>query len=163
MSPFRAARSSSTTASVFTSGVASVATAFLSAVRSAERWARLRMAAARDFRMFFFAEAIFGTKSLQTLDVCLRCGELDWNTKTTSARAVMSRRHTTLTRVDASTTLRADAPTTAHPDPSRRLGSKHADEHPAHHSGASLRARRARVGTCLLYTSPSPRDGLLSR
>jgi hypothetical protein len=42
--------------------VASVAAAFLSAVRSVERWARLRMAAARDFRMFFFAEAIFGTK-----------------------------------------------------------------------------------------------------
>jgi hypothetical protein len=32
-----------------------------SAVRSAERWARFRIAAARDFRMFFFAEAIFGT------------------------------------------------------------------------------------------------------
>jgi hypothetical protein len=62
MSPFRAALSSSCTASVFTSGDASGAAAFLSAVRSAERWERLRMAAARDFRMFFFAEAILGTK-----------------------------------------------------------------------------------------------------
>jgi hypothetical protein len=33
----------------------------LSAVRSAERCARLRTAAARDFRMFFLAEAMFGT------------------------------------------------------------------------------------------------------
>jgi len=38
------------------------ALAFLSAVRSAERWARLRTVAARDFRMFFLADAIFGTK-----------------------------------------------------------------------------------------------------
>jgi hypothetical protein len=29
-----------------------------------ERWARLRTVAARDFRMFFFADAIFGTKTL---------------------------------------------------------------------------------------------------
>ena len=41
------------------------ALAFFSAVRSAERCARLRTVAARDFRMFFFADAIFGTK--QTL------------------------------------------------------------------------------------------------
>jgi hypothetical protein len=33
----------------------------LTAVRSADLWARLRMAAARDFRMFFFAEARLGT------------------------------------------------------------------------------------------------------
>ena len=38
--------------------------AFLSAVRSAERCARLRTAAARDFRMFFFADSIFGTAKL---------------------------------------------------------------------------------------------------
>jgi hypothetical protein len=44
------------------SAVAVGALAFLSAVRSAERWARLRAVAARDFRMFFFADAIFGTK-----------------------------------------------------------------------------------------------------
>jgi len=35
--------------------------AFLRAVRSAERCARLRTAAARDFRMFFLADAMFGT------------------------------------------------------------------------------------------------------
>ncbi len=33
---------------------------FLSAVRSAERWARLRAIAARDLRMFFLADAILG-------------------------------------------------------------------------------------------------------
>jgi hypothetical protein len=32
-------------------------------VRSAERCARLRTVAARVFRMFFFADAIFGTKT----------------------------------------------------------------------------------------------------
>jgi hypothetical protein len=31
-------------------------------VRSDDRWARLRALAARDFRRFFFADAIFGTK-----------------------------------------------------------------------------------------------------
>jgi hypothetical protein len=36
----------------------------LSAVRNAERCARLRTVAARDLRMFFFADAIFGTKNL---------------------------------------------------------------------------------------------------
>src|SRR5436190_3756474 len=40
------------------------ALAFFRAVRSAERCARLRTVAARDFRMFFFADAIFGTKKL---------------------------------------------------------------------------------------------------
>jgi hypothetical protein len=34
----------------------------LRAVRKAERCARLRTVAARDLRMFFLAEAIFGTK-----------------------------------------------------------------------------------------------------
>ena len=34
------------------------------AVRSAERCARLRTAAARDFRMFFSADLIFGTAKL---------------------------------------------------------------------------------------------------
>ena len=51
------------------SAVASGLRAFLSAVRSAERWARLRTAAARDFRMFFLADAIFGTKSSPEMDV----------------------------------------------------------------------------------------------
>ena len=38
--------------------------AFLSAVRRAERCARLRTVAARDLRMFFLADAIFGTKTI---------------------------------------------------------------------------------------------------
>jgi hypothetical protein len=63
MIPFRAARSSSLTAWSFASTDAPGAWAFLRAVRSAERCARLRTVAARDLRMFFFAEAIFGTKS----------------------------------------------------------------------------------------------------
>lgn len=58
--PLRAARSSVVTASARASAVASLATAFLRAVRSAERCARLRACAARDFRIFFFAEAMFG-------------------------------------------------------------------------------------------------------
>ena len=45
-------------------GVASDAAARLSAVRKAERCARLRTVAARDLRMFFLADAIFGTKSV---------------------------------------------------------------------------------------------------
>ena len=61
-SPLRAARSSSVTAAARSSAVAVGALAFLSAVRSAERCARLRTVAARVFRMFFFADAIFGTK-----------------------------------------------------------------------------------------------------
>ena len=36
----------------------------MSAVRRAERCARLRTVAARDLRMFFFADAIFGTKEI---------------------------------------------------------------------------------------------------
>lgn len=59
ISPFREARSSSFTAANFSSAVP--ADARLRAVRSADFWARLRTAAARDFRMFFFAEARFGT------------------------------------------------------------------------------------------------------
>ena len=35
--------------------------------------------------------------------------------------------------------------------------------HECSQSGGSSERRRARVHTCLLYTSPSPRDGLLSR
>src|SRR5947207_5235558 len=57
--PLRDARSSNLTAAVLSSGVP--ADARLSAVRSADFCARLRMAAARDFRMFFLAEARFGT------------------------------------------------------------------------------------------------------
>jgi hypothetical protein len=49
-------------ASIRSSAVDVGALAFLSAVRSAERWARLRAVAERVFRMFFFADAIFGTK-----------------------------------------------------------------------------------------------------
>jgi hypothetical protein len=40
---------------------AEVARAFFNAERSVERCARLRAFAARDFRMFFSPEAIFGT------------------------------------------------------------------------------------------------------
>ena len=64
MSPFRAARSSSFAAASLTSAVASGAFAFFSAVRRAERCARLRTVAARDLRMFFLADAIFGTKTI---------------------------------------------------------------------------------------------------
>jgi Zn-dependent protease len=61
MSPFRAARSRSWFAARTTSGVASAAFACLSAVRKAERCARLRTVAARVLRTFFSADAIFGT------------------------------------------------------------------------------------------------------
>lgn len=60
--PFRAARSSNVVAIPRTSADAPSTLAFLRAVRSAERCARLRAWAARDFRIFFFAEAIFGTE-----------------------------------------------------------------------------------------------------
>jgi hypothetical protein len=63
MSPLRAARSRRTTATFLASGVEPAAFAFFNAVRSAERCARLRTVAARDFRIFFSAEAIFGTKN----------------------------------------------------------------------------------------------------
>ena len=64
MRPLRAARSSSLVAVALISAVASGPFAFLSAVRRAERCARLRTVAARDLRMFFFADAIFGTKEI---------------------------------------------------------------------------------------------------
>jgi len=64
MSPLRAARSRSFAAASFTSVEAPGALAFLSAVRRAERCARLRTVAARDLRMFFLADAIFGTKTI---------------------------------------------------------------------------------------------------
>jgi len=60
MSPLRDARSRSLTAASFSSAFPPD-DARLSAVRSADLWARFRIAAARDFRMFFFAEAILGT------------------------------------------------------------------------------------------------------
>ena len=60
MSPFRDARSRSLTATSFSSAFPP-ADARFSAVRSADLWARFRIAAARDFRIFFFAEAILGT------------------------------------------------------------------------------------------------------
>jgi hypothetical protein len=50
------------------SAAAAAAFAFFTAVRSAERWARLRTAAARDFRRSFFADLIFGTKNSWELD-----------------------------------------------------------------------------------------------
>jgi hypothetical protein len=58
--PFREARSRSLTAASFSSAFPPEE-ARLSAVRRADLWARFRIAAARDFRMFFFAEAILGT------------------------------------------------------------------------------------------------------
>ena len=61
MSPLRAARSRRLTAASLSAAVDPGVLAFLSAVRSAERCARLRRLAARDFLMFFFADAIFGT------------------------------------------------------------------------------------------------------
>src|SRR5215831_1320114 len=65
MSPFRAARSRRRVAARRSSFDAPGADARLSAVRSAERWARLRTVAARVLRMFFFADAIFGTLDLR--------------------------------------------------------------------------------------------------
>jgi hypothetical protein len=62
ISPLRAERSSRLVATVFCAGVASADLAVFRAVRRAERCARLRTAAARDFRMFFLADAILGTK-----------------------------------------------------------------------------------------------------
>jgi len=60
ISPFRDARSRSFTAASLSSALPP-ADARFRAVRSADLWARFRIAAARDFRMFFFAEAILGT------------------------------------------------------------------------------------------------------
>lgn len=64
MRPFLAARSMSLTAANLVWALAPAVVAFFTAVRSAERCARLRTVAARDLRMFFFADAIFGTKSV---------------------------------------------------------------------------------------------------
>ena len=61
MRPLRAARSRSFTAANFAALLAPGAAAFLTAVRNAARWARLRTVAARVLRMFFLADAIFGT------------------------------------------------------------------------------------------------------
>lgn len=47
-------------ARVLSAAEAPAALAFLSAVRSVERWARLRAAAAMDLRWCFAAEAILG-------------------------------------------------------------------------------------------------------
>jgi hypothetical protein len=60
ISPLREARSRSLTAASLSSGLPAEDARF-SAVRRADFWARLRIAAARDFRMFFFAEARLGT------------------------------------------------------------------------------------------------------
>jgi hypothetical protein len=78
MRPLRAARSSNLVAVALISAVASGAFAFLSAVRRAERCARLRTVAARDLRMFFLADAMFGTKkvSRKAVKYCVSEG---WN------------------------------------------------------------------------------------
>src|SRR3982074_1793706 len=60
ISPLRDARSRSLTAASLSSAFPAE-DARLSAVRRADLCARFRIAAARDFRMFFFAEAILGT------------------------------------------------------------------------------------------------------
>jgi hypothetical protein len=60
--PLRAARSRSLVAASLDSAEACGSFAFLSAVRRAERCARLRTVAARDLRMFFLPDAILGTK-----------------------------------------------------------------------------------------------------
>jgi hypothetical protein len=69
INPLRAARSSRLTAASFSSAEAPVARACLRAVRKAERCARLRTVAARDLRMFFLADAIFGTNYSQEFQV----------------------------------------------------------------------------------------------
>mgnify|MGYP001566905751 CR=1 FL=1 len=60
-SPLRAARSTSWTAVRFSASVDAGVRAFLRAVRSVARCARLRTVAARVLRMFFLADAILGT------------------------------------------------------------------------------------------------------
>ena len=47
----------------FSAGEAEEVVAFLSAERSAERWARFRIAAARDFRRCLAADAILGKEN----------------------------------------------------------------------------------------------------
>jgi hypothetical protein len=61
------------------SAVASGAFAFLSAVRKAERCARLRTVAARDLRMFFLADAILGTKEISKKKRDIRGIREGWN------------------------------------------------------------------------------------
>src|SRR5687767_2261687 len=61
MSPLRAALSRRVTAAVTSAPGAASTCAFFRAVRRAERCARFRAMAALDLRMFFFADAIFGT------------------------------------------------------------------------------------------------------
>ena len=72
ISPLAAARSSIRIAFWRSSALEPSAWAFFSAVRSADRWARLRTFAARDFRMFFFAEAMFGTTELSKVAMMVR-------------------------------------------------------------------------------------------
>ena len=45
------------------------------AYRSAERWARLRAVALRDFRIFFFADAMFGTSISRKFSRARDCRE----------------------------------------------------------------------------------------
>ena len=63
MSPFRAARSSNWIARFLSAAEEAVPLAFFRAVRSAARWARLRIAAALDFRRFLAADAILGKEN----------------------------------------------------------------------------------------------------
>src|SRR5690606_18520660 len=72
MSPLRAARSSRVIAWRRCSSVASGALARLRAVRSAERPARLRIVAARAFRMSFLADLIFGKSISSTVSLIPR-------------------------------------------------------------------------------------------
>src|SRR3954470_8322281 len=79
INPFRDARSRSLTAASFSSAFPP-ADARFSAVRSADLWARFLIAAARDLRMFFFAEAIFGTNwspKILSMMVATKCAFTD--------------------------------------------------------------------------------------
>ena len=67
INPLRAARSRSCTALNLSGALAADVFAFLRAVRSEDRWARLRTVAARDFLMFFLEEAIRGTTKLRNV------------------------------------------------------------------------------------------------
>ena len=60
MRPFRAERSSNWIARFLSEGEAPAVLAFFRAVRSEDRWARLRAAAATDFRWCLAADAILG-------------------------------------------------------------------------------------------------------
>ena len=90
--------------------------AFLSAVRRAERCARLRTVAARDLRMFFLADAIFGTKQDLQKSTSVKIAECSRSVEATGARWRKSRQDNALTLVGALTTFRADRPSAAtHP------------------------------------------------